>query len=189
MIFDIYYLLDAISVTFQLPTDATNVARAGRAGRAGTRVGRLLKIVRMIRVFRIAKLYKETRKAIDEQRKIIRRRTDNKRGSKCESDSMSNDGSLRSDFFRPRNKRLLRATTFNDAKRPNLMRKKARTDSMLPKVPSKPIINEPNLGKSIAKLQNNYMSRNIDESDINITNNLHNVSNITDFAINTNNDI
>ena len=71
ILFDIYYLLDAISVTFQLPTDATNVARAGRAGRAGTRVGRLMKIVRMIRVFRVAKLYKETKRAIDERRKVL----------------------------------------------------------------------------------------------------------------------
>ena len=78
ILFDIYYLLDAISVTFQLPTDATNVARAGRAGRAGTRVGRLMKIVRMIRVFRVAKLYKETKRAIDERRKVL---TVNKPGS------------------------------------------------------------------------------------------------------------
>lgn len=72
MVFDIYYLLNAVSVTFQLPTDATDVARAGRAGKAGTRVGRLLKIVRMIRVFRVAKLYKETKRAIDERRKILK---------------------------------------------------------------------------------------------------------------------
>ena len=72
IIFDIYYLLDAVSVTFQLPTDATDVARAGRAGRAGTRVGRLLKIVRMIRVFRVAKLYKETKRAMDVQRKVLK---------------------------------------------------------------------------------------------------------------------
>ncbi|CAI2369639.1 unnamed protein product [Moneuplotes crassus] len=68
LIFDVYYLLDALEVTFQLPTDATDVARAGRAGRAGTRVGRLLKIVRMIRVFRVAKLYKETKRAIEDQK-------------------------------------------------------------------------------------------------------------------------
>lgn len=67
ILFDIYYLLNAISVTFQLPSDATGVARAGRAGRAGTRVGRLLKIVRMIRVFRVAKLYKEAKMAINER--------------------------------------------------------------------------------------------------------------------------
>jgi hypothetical protein len=72
MVFDIYYLLNAVSVTFQLPTDATDVARAGRAGKAGTRVGRLLKIVRMIRVFRVAKLYKETKRAMDERRKIFK---------------------------------------------------------------------------------------------------------------------
>lgn len=76
LLFDIYYLLDALEVTFQLPTDATDVARAGRAGRAGTRVGRLLKIVRMIRVFRVAKLYKETKRAIDESRKVLNK--DNK---------------------------------------------------------------------------------------------------------------
>jgi len=64
-------LLDAISVTFQLPTDATDVARAGRAGRAGTRVGRLMKIVRVIRVFRVAKLYKEAKRALDENRKVL----------------------------------------------------------------------------------------------------------------------
>ncbi|CAI2366775.1 unnamed protein product [Moneuplotes crassus] len=79
ILFDIYYLLDALEVTFRLPTDATNVARAGRAGRAGTRVGRLLKIVRMIRVFRVAKLYKQTKRAIDEKRKII---SSNKPGDK-----------------------------------------------------------------------------------------------------------
>lgn len=73
IIFDIYYLLDTISVTFQIPTDATDVARAGRAGRAGTKAGRLLKIVRMIRVFRVAKLYKETKRAIDDRRTILKR--------------------------------------------------------------------------------------------------------------------
>jgi hypothetical protein len=76
MLFDIYYLLNAISVTFQLPTDATDVARAGRAGKAGTRVGRLLKIVRMIRVFRVAKLYKETKKAMDVRRQVLKRKED-----------------------------------------------------------------------------------------------------------------
>lgn len=72
IIFDIYFLLDAISVTFQMPTDATDVARAGRASRAGTKVGRLLKIVRMIRVFRVAKLYKQTKKAMDSRRQIFK---------------------------------------------------------------------------------------------------------------------
>ena len=78
ILFDIYYLLDAISVTFRLPTDAADVARAGRAGRAGTRVGRLLKIVRMIRVFRVAKLYKETKKAIDVRRQVLKNKEDHK---------------------------------------------------------------------------------------------------------------
>lgn len=59
-------------MTFQLPSDATDVARAGRAGRAGTRVGRLVKIVRMIRIFRVAKLYKEAKKAVD-KRVIIKK--------------------------------------------------------------------------------------------------------------------
>jgi hypothetical protein len=72
IMFDVYFLLNTISVTFQLPSDATDVARAGRAGRAGTRVGRLLKIVRLIRVFRVAKLYKETKKAMDERRKVLK---------------------------------------------------------------------------------------------------------------------
>jgi hypothetical protein len=72
ILFDIYYLLDAISVTFKIPTDATGVARAGRAGKAGTRVGRLLKIVRMIRVFRVAKLYKEAKKAIDTRKVVMK---------------------------------------------------------------------------------------------------------------------
>ena len=78
ILFDIYYLLDAISVTFQLPTDATDVARAGRAGRAGTRVGRLMKIVRVIRVFRVAKLYKEAKLALDENRKVLETNKPNK---------------------------------------------------------------------------------------------------------------
>lgn len=78
ILFDIYYLLDAVSVTFRLPTDATDVARAGRAGKAGTKAGRLLKIVRMIRVFRVAKLYKETKRAMDEKRQILKHKDTNK---------------------------------------------------------------------------------------------------------------
>lgn len=72
IVFDIYFLLDVISVTFSIPTNATDVARAGRAGRAGTKAGRLLKIARMIRVFRVAKLYKETKRVIDERRAVLK---------------------------------------------------------------------------------------------------------------------
>jgi superfamily II DNA/RNA helicase len=160
MLFDIYYLLDAISVTFDLPTDATDVARAGRAGRAGTRVGRLLKIVRMIRVFRVAKLYKETKRAIDEQRKIIRKNTLNKRASRVESDSLSQDES-KSDYFISQPSRLLRSTTFQDKKRPTLARRRLHRDSLTP-------------------------STDNDKSNVDIN---RNVSNITELGIITNNDI
>lgn len=77
ILFDIYFLINSISVTFKLPSNVTDVARAGRAGKAGTRVGRLLKIARMIRVFRVAKLYKETKKAIDERRKVLKLKNKN----------------------------------------------------------------------------------------------------------------
>lgn len=127
MIFDIYFLLDAISVTFQLPTDATDVARAGRAGRAGTKVGRLLKIVRMIRVFRVAKLYKETKKAINEQRKILKKNQNKaahiKRGSKIESDAISQEDK-KSDLSMPR--QFHRAQTFQVFKRPSIFNKKPK---------------------------------------------------------------
>ena len=130
MLFDIYYLLNAISVTFRLPTDATDVARAGRAGRAGTRVGRLLKIVRMIRVFRVAKLYKETKKAMDEQRKVISKNTLGKRKSDAGSESLNQDDSGSDFSIRPPMK-LSRATTFNfnDVKKTSLVRRRFGKDS------------------------------------------------------------
>jgi len=63
MIFDVYFVVDFLlgeNSFLNIPTDATNVARAGRASRVGTKAGRLIKLMRLIRLIRVAKFYKQT---------------------------------------------------------------------------------------------------------------------------------
>ena len=61
MIFDVYFIIEIFwgeNSALNIPTDATNVARAGRASRVGTKAGRLIKLMRLIRLIRVAKFYK-----------------------------------------------------------------------------------------------------------------------------------
>ena len=74
MIFDVYFIVELFwgeNSALNIPTDATNVARAGRASRVGTKAGRLIKLMRLIRLIRVAKFYKQTSSHLKKRERAI----------------------------------------------------------------------------------------------------------------------